>query len=95
MIFRIFFESGDLQNLCAHAVFRKGRALENQLKTRKNQCEINANFEREKKCPRTCKKMDLGGSWAQFGRGLGRSGASFGRSWAIFANFFDILNDVF
>ena len=30
MIFRIFFESGDLQNSCAHAVFRKGRALEKQ-----------------------------------------------------------------
>ena len=39
--------------------------------------------------------MDLGGSWAQFGKGLGRSGASFGRSWATFVHFFDALNDVF
>ena len=30
MIFRIFFENADLQNSCAHAVFRKGRAFENQ-----------------------------------------------------------------
>ena len=29
--------------------------------------------------------MDLGGSWAPFGRGLGRSGVSFGHSWASFA----------
>ena len=64
-------------------------------KTRKNRCKIDANFEREKKGIKTWKNMDLGGSWAQFGRGLGRSGASFGRSWATFAHFFDVLNDVF
>ena len=29
------------------------------------------------------KKLALGGSWAPFGRGLGRSGASFGRSWVL------------
>ena len=29
-IFGIFFENADLQNSCAHAVFRKGRALKNQ-----------------------------------------------------------------
>ena len=36
--------------------------------------------------------MDLGGSWAPFGRGLARSGPSFGRFWAVF---FCILNPNF
>ena len=34
--------------------------------------------------------MDLGRSWAQFGRGLGRSGASIGRSWAPLGHFLGI-----
>ena len=34
--------------------------------------------------------MDLGRSWAQFGRGLGRSGASVGRSWAPLGHFLGI-----
>ena len=41
-------------------------------------------------------ELDFGRPWwAPFGRGLGRSGASFGCSWATFAHFFDVLNDVF
>ena len=32
-IFRIFFENAHLQILCAHAVFRKGRAYKNSLKS--------------------------------------------------------------
>ena len=33
MIFRIFLKNADLQNSCAHAVFRKGQALKNSIKT--------------------------------------------------------------
>ena len=40
-------------------------------------------------------KMDLGGSWAPFGRGLGRSGASFGGSLATFGRFLGVRNVTF
>ena len=36
--------------------------------------------------------MDLGGSWAPFGRGLGRSGPSVGHFWMPFGRFFGALN---
>ncbi len=39
--------------------------------------------------------MDLGGSWASFGRGLGRSGPSFGHFWALWGRFFGVLNRLF
>ena len=39
MIFRIFFENADLQNSCAHAVFRKGRACKNPLKIKKKRAK--------------------------------------------------------
>ena len=40
-------------------------------------------------------KMDLGGSWAPFGRGLGRSGPSFGHFLALFGRFVAALNQPF
>ena len=40
-------------------------------------------------------KIDLGVSWAPFGKGLGRSGASFGHFWALFGRFFGVLNQLF
>ena len=40
-------------------------------------------------------KMDLGGSWAPFGRGLGRSGPSFGHFWMLFGNFLEVLSPPF
>ena len=40
-------------------------------------------------------KMYLGGSWAPFGRGLGRSGPSFGHFSALWRCFFDVLNPSF
>ena len=40
-------------------------------------------------------KMDLGRTWAQFGKGLGRSGAVFGRSRATFALFFVAFSMMF
>ena len=39
--------------------------------------------------------MDLGGSWALFGKGLGRFGPSFGHLWAPFDRFFGVLNRAF
>ena len=35
--------------------------------------------------------MDLGASWAPLGRGLGRSGTSFGRSWVVLEALFLML----
>ena len=39
--------------------------------------------------------MDLGGSWAPFGRGLGQSGPSFGHLLALFGRFVGALNQPF
>ena len=39
--------------------------------------------------------MDLGGSWAPFGMGLGRSGPSFEHFWALFGNFLEVLSPPF
>ena len=41
------------------------------------------------------KKLDLGTFWAQFGRGLGRSGPSFGHFWLHFRHFLDVPNHIF
>ena len=40
-------------------------------------------------------KSHLGGSWAPFGRGLGRPGASFGHSWAPLGRFLGVRNRAF
>ena len=53
-------------------------------KSRNNTLKINANLEWEKRCSTIAQKLDLGVSWASFGKGLGSSWASFGRSWALF-----------
>ena len=37
---------------------------------------------------------DLGGSWAQFGKGLGRSGPSCAHLWAHFGGFLDVQNHI-
>ena len=39
--------------------------------------------------------MDLGGSWALFGRGLGRSGESLGRSWVLLGQSLELQNEAF
>ena len=39
--------------------------------------------------------MNFGGSWASFGKGLGRSWVSSGRSWATFARILDVQNLAF
>ena len=40
-------------------------------------------------------ELDLGGSWAPFGKDLGRSGRSFGHFWALFGRSFGVLNQPF
>ena len=40
-------------------------------------------------------KLDLGGSWAPFGQGLGRSWPSSGRSWPLLGRFLDVQNRAF
>ena len=39
--------------------------------------------------------MDLGGSWASFGKGLGRSGASSGRYWPPLGRFLGVQSRAF
>ena len=39
-------------------------------------------------------KLGLGGSWAPFGKGLGRSGLSFERSWALWALFLALKTEL-
>ena len=48
-----------------------------------------------KKEPKISEKMDSGGSWAPFGRRLGRSGASFDRSWALLSRLFNVRGRAF
>ena len=52
-------------------------------KTTVNLLKNDANFQQEKTRQKIASKLDLGGSWAPFGRGLGRSGGSFAHSWAL------------
>ena len=52
-------------------------------KTTVNLLKHDANFQQEKTGQKIASKLNLGGSWAPFGRGLGQSGASFGHSWAL------------
>ena len=40
-------------------------------------------------------KVDSGGSWAPFGRGLGRSGPPLGHFWALFGRYLGVLNQLF
>ena len=49
----------------------------------------------KKKAPKYAKKMDLGESWARFGKGLGRSGPPFGHFWALLGRFLNVLNEDF
>ena len=61
----------------------------------KNRQKIDANFDLEKKRPKIAQKSVLGGSWASFGKGLGRSWASSGRSWPPLGRFLDVQSRAF
>ena len=52
-------------------------------------------MELEKTSPKFHQKSDLGGSWALFWEGLGRSWASFGHFWALLGCFFGVLESTF
>ena len=65
--------------------FVRGKLLKNHKNQPKIDKKIHANFEWQKKNPKMASEVDLGGSGTPFGRGLGQSAASFGRSWASFA----------
>ena len=62
----------------------KGRLLQKQTnsatKLPKKRYEFTT---RKKQAQKIVQKSDLGGSWAPFGKGLGRSGPSFGRFLAV------------
>ena len=71
--------------------FVRVELLEIHEKRQKSRYTIKAKFGCEKKSSKIAKKVDLGGSWAPFGRDLGRSEASFGRSWAVWEALFLML----
>ena len=73
----------------------KGRLLQKQTNSATKLQKNDANLRPEKKSAKTVQKSDLGGSWAPFGKGLGRSGASWGHSWAHFDCLLDVPNHIF
>ena len=64
-------ENADLQNLCAHAVFRKGRDLENLRKFEQNSIQNKS----EKRIGKQNQKYQF---WARFWEGFGRGLGGFG-----------------
>ena len=88
MIFRIFLKNCDFVKYSIlprkKHYFSYVELLKINKKTAKNQRKINVNFELQKNSHMMASKRDLGRSWAQLGRELGQSGASFGHFWPIF-----------
>ena len=52
-------------------------------------------YDQKKTSAKIVPKSDLGGSWAPSGKGLGRSGASWGHFWAHSDCFLDVPNHIF
>ena len=52
-------------------------------------------YDQKKTSAKIVQKSDLGVSWAPFGKGLGRSGASWGHFWAHFDCLLDVPNHIF
>ena len=52
-------------------------------------------YDQKKTSTKMVQKSDFGGSWASFGKGLGRSGASWGHFWAHFDCLLDVPNHIF
>ena len=52
-------------------------------------------YDQKKTSAKIVQKFDLGGSWAPFGKGLGRSGASWGHFWAHFGCLLEVPNHMF
>ena len=73
----------------------KGRLLQKQTNSATKLPKNDANLRPEKNKHKNCSKSDLGGSWAPFGKGLGRSGVSCGHFWAHFDCLLDVPNHIF
>ena len=68
-------------------LFLSSRALKKYQKLTKIHPKNRYAFGMEKIDLKIGRKLDLGRSWARFEEGLGRCGASFGRSWATLGRF--------
>ena len=77
---------------CKNRCFSIGKLLFSRIRACKNPAKIHANFVWENKIQKNAQEMHLGRAWAPFGKGLGRSGASFGRSWALLGHFGGVQN---
>ena len=67
--------------------FQGFELTKNYQKSMKHRPKVETNLALENVRQKIVQKMIFGGSWAPFGKGLGRSWASFGRFWAIFGMF--------
>ena len=80
-------ESADLQNLCAHAVFRKGRAFKKSTKNReKTYAESMQIWSGKNNAPKLLKRLiwgSLGFIWEGFGGFLALFWALLGALWAL------------
>ena len=73
----------------------EGRLLQKHVKFRKIFNKNQKSYRVANNKPKIHPKIWFGGSWASFGRGLGRSGASLGRSWVTFVRILDVQNTAF
>jgi hypothetical protein len=68
------------------------RALKNQRKIHQKTMQ---KLNKKLKAIKLPQNLDLGRSWAPFGKGLGHSWPSFGYFWAHFGRFLDAKNHIF
>ena len=100
-------ENADLQNLCAHAVFRKGQAFKNQQTIEKKTHKKSMQIWSGRNCvPKLLKKLisgnlglHLGRVWrvlgpllGALGDSVGALGAILGRSWGLLGRLWDVQN---
>ena len=99
MIFDTFFET--CQNVwkstkhCVGAWILKVDSYKNKQILPQNCKKTMQIYDQKKTSAKIVQKSDLGGSWAPFGKGLGRSGASWGHFWAHFDCLLDVPNHIF
>ena len=73
----------------------KGRLLQKQTNSATKLQKNVQIYDQKKTSAKIVQKSDLGGSWAPFGKGLGRSGASWGHFWAHFDCLLGVPNHIF
>ena len=97
--FSHFFQNSDFTEKstkhCVGAWILKVGSYKNMWNSGKIGAKIKEIIEFKKTSQKLTQKSDLGGSWASFGRGLGRSGGSLGRSWVTFVRILDVQNTAF